>query len=268
MHDVVKDLLEFSIVPPNLNVLSRKNQFSLFQLLISGYYFRDPLSPAGPGALPTGVPSLLQSRKTNASYRADCITEFVSCLTLISGDGFVNGKHTNQFDPIHGTDVKGNSVMHYLQKLHGLSCDFPHDCLIPYMQRNFILRDLFLVLQDIVTTRENFRVQSLMTYNLHSKEWERPVPDDIRRRLIRESKSGDSEEYFLRCEQVQMYRDHVKQLHLERMEHDRISLGLNDQSPQLPIPPILYTRMQAPFIDSFRVHRDHALRAYAAIQDE
>ena len=136
LEDVVSDLLQYSVHRPNLHVLSKENRSSLFELLISGYYFRDPLSPAGPGALATSLPLLAQSRRTDVSCRVDCISAFLICLAHISGSGFINGIHTSQADPIHGKDVKGNSVLDYLQKVHRLSSEFPRDWKTPYMEKN------------------------------------------------------------------------------------------------------------------------------------
>ena len=180
---------------------------------------------------------------------------------------------TSQADPIHGKDVKGNSVLDYLQKVHGLSSEFPRDWLTPYMEKKFILHDLFVVLQDIVTIRENFRVEGILTHNLHSKEWERPVPEDIRRRLIRESKSGENAEYFIRGEMVQLYRERMEQMYRERMEQEHMeqelmSLHLNETITRMPVPSDLHGGMTPPSIDPYRALRDHALLTYAAINND
>ena len=166
--------------------------------------------------------------------------------------------------------MKGNSVLDYLQKVHRLSSDFPRDSKTPHMEKKFILRDLFLVLQDIVTMRENVRVGGIMTHNLHSKEWERRVPEDIRRRLIRESKSGENEEYFIRGEMVQLYRERMQQerMQQEHMEQKLMSLHLNETVTRMPLPSDLHAGMTPPSNDLYRALRDHALLTYASINND
>ena len=246
LWDIVADLLQYSEHSPNLHVCSSEKGSTLFELLISGYYFRDPQSPAGPISLTTD----------------NCISDFLICLAHISGRGSVHGRRTCNTDPIHAKDVKNNSVMDYLQGLYRLSNNYPYDFGVVYADKQLILRDLFFVLQDIVTVRENIRVRGILTHNLHSKEWERPVPEEIRRRLIREGKRGENEEYFIRGEMVQRYREHME---LHDIEEQLMSLYLNPPATALSVQLGSHAALVQTSTDRLHALRDHALGTYTAI---
>jgi len=244
LADIVTDLLQYSVHQANMRVCSRDRGSSLFQLLISGYYYRDPQSPAGPGTNP------------------NCISNFLICLARASGAGLIDGKHSSQIDCIHAKDVKNSSVMDYLQGVHRLSSNFPRDFNSAHTDKHFILRDLFFVLQDIVTIRENIRVQGILTHNLHSKEWERRVPEEIRRRLIREGKRGENEEYFIRGEMVQRYREHMEQ---HDIEQQLMSLYLLPSPATMPQAPDLQAEIIQHPTAWLHTLREHALHTYTAI---
>ena len=96
------------------------------------------------------------------------------------------------------------------------------------------------------------------------------MPEEIRKRLIRESKSGENAEYFIRGEMVQLYRERKGQMRRERMEQERMeqqlmAFHLNETFTRMPVASDLHGGMPPPSIDPLRALRDHALITYAHI---
>jgi hypothetical protein len=198
---------------------ARPYQSSLVQLLISGYYHKDPTN--------TMIP------------HSESVEKFLYTLYLLHEKStfYLDPKTGRRLDPIYCRDINGLSVMNYLGDSNGLSRDFPYDKNLREDHKAYILRDLFVELHDISMTR----YCAFMSCSLHSKSLIMPVPEKVQNRLFMQSlglKPWESAELQERMDAMALYHTQTKAS--EKTYQDCMdafmSCNLHSKEWRMPVP--------------------------------
>jgi len=223
---------------------------SLVQLLVSGYYHRDPTN--------TVIP------------HSQSVEKFFYCLFLLHEKipFYLDPKTGRRLDPIYCKDTHGLSVMNYLGDSNGLSRDFPYDKNMPEDHKAYILRDLFVELHDMSMARYH----AFMSCSLLPKNRIMSVPEEVQNRLFMQSldlKAWESVELQERMDAMALY--HIQTKASEKEYRDCMdafmSCNLHSNEWRMPVPDDVRDKNLTHYVggrivDPLKVARERACRMH------
>jgi len=205
---VVSCIVNYSVARPPWSCTTQlPYQSSLIELLVSGYYRKDPENKIA--QLPSD-----DDGDDISTEDTQCVSSFIRCLFLIDRKNANDPYTAQRRDPLQFEDKYGKTVMDYLQTANGLSRDFPRDWKLPEHEKVYDLRNLFVELHGIMISNmpHTLRYKSFMSSSLYSKEWKLPMPLELRNEMFMQSLG---EKIQKRNRAIALHRDQMKAWEIE-----------------------------------------------------
>jgi len=200
---VVTCIQSYSVARPPWSCTTQlPHQSSLIQLLVSGYYHKDPEN------------KMAQPPDDIATDNIESVSSFIFCLFVIDRQNANDPYTAQRRDPLQFQDKYGKTVMDYLQTANGLSRNFPRDWNLPEHDKVYDLRNLFVHLHGIMMSNmpQTLRYKSFMSSSLYSREWKQPMPFELRNEMFMQSLE---EKIQKRSRAIALYRDQIKTREIE-----------------------------------------------------